>query len=369
VHALIKLNREFTALGFQRKPVARHLAELLVQLTAAIGGALAFALLPNALAGVAGLVVMTFGNLGLTTFGHSAAHNGVSRRGWVNQALLLLTFGVAFGTSATWWINKHNVVHHTTPNVIGLDDDVALLPWFALTDEEVRAGGRGRRWYYRHQWLVLPAALALTAFTMMASSWRYLGAILADPLRRNRRHVADVSAIALHFALWLAVPCLWFDLGDVLGFYVLRGVLLGCIVFLNAAPAHFPAEARFLSTEGHADRFAYRRHSDYILLQTSTTVNFRAGWIGALFCCGSQYQIEHHLFPGISHAYYPQMSPILRAFCEEHGYQYQTLGWMEGIWKSLQVFWRPKPVEPALEAVRERALLEQAQSDIIGAPI
>jgi linoleoyl-CoA desaturase len=359
VHALITLNKEFAARGFHRKPVAYHFAELLLHLIAAVGGAAAFALLPGTSIRAAALIVMTFGNLGLTTYGHSAAHNGISPRGWVNHALLLLTFGLAFGTSAAWWLNKHNLVHHATPNVIGLDDDVALLPWFALTDEEARIGGPGRRWYYRWQWAIVPLALALTAFTMMLSSWRFLTAILLDPRRRTARHAADAAAIVLHYALWIGVPLFWFPPADVVAFYVLRGVLLGYIVFLNAAPAHFPAEARFLSTEGHGDRGAYRRHSDYILLQTSTTVNFRAGWLGRLFCCGSQYQIEHHLFPAISHAYYPQMSPILRAFCEANGYPYQTLGWVEGIWKSLRVFWRPKPVEPALEAIRTRALREE----------
>ncbi|HUR34272.1 MAG TPA: acyl-CoA desaturase [Vicinamibacterales bacterium] len=359
MHALVTLNREFAALGFHRKPVGYHFAELLLHLATGVGAAIAFALLPGAIVRTIALVVMTFGNLGLTTYGHSAAHNGISPRGWINEALLLLTFGLAFGTSATWWRNKHNTVHHTTPNVIGLDDDVALLPWFALTDEEARSGGPRRRWYYRWQWAIVPIALALTAFSMMVSSWRFLGTILADPRRRNGRHAADAAAIGLHYVLWIGVPLFWFSGADVVGFYVLRGVLLGYIVFLNAAPAHFPAEARFLSTEGHADRYSYRRHSDYILLQTSTTVNFRAGWLGRLFCCGSQYQIEHHLFPAISHAYYPRMAPILRAFCEENGYPYQTLGWAEGIWKSLRVFWRPKPVEPALEAVRRRALREE----------
>jgi linoleoyl-CoA desaturase len=358
VHALIALNRQFAARGFHRKPVAYHTAELLFQLAAAVGGALVLALLPGAAIRAAALIVMTLGNLGLTTYGHSAAHNGISPRAWVNHALLLLTFGLAFGTSATWWLNKHNVVHHSTPNVIGLDDDVALLPWFALTDEQVRSGGRRRGWYYKLQWTIVPFALAFTAFSMMVSSWRFLAAVLSNPHRRTPRHAADAAAIALHFVLWIGVPLFWFAAADVIAFYVLRAVLLGYIVFLNAAPAHFPAEARFLSAEGHADRGAYRRHSDYILLQTSTTVNFRAGWIGQLFCCGSQYQIEHHLFPGISHAYYPKMSPILRAYCEAHGYPYRTLGWVEGIWKSLRVFWQPKPVEPALEAVRERAMRE-----------
>jgi linoleoyl-CoA desaturase len=190
----------------------------------------------------------------------------------------------------------------------------------------------------------------------MVSSWRFLAAALMDPRRRSALHVGDAAAIVMHYALWIALPLLWFRPADVVGFYFLRAALLGYAVFLTAAPAHFPAEARFLSTEGHGNRGAYRRHSDYILLQTTTTVNFRAGWLGHLFCCGAQYQIEHHLFPGISHAYYPRMSPILRAYCEANGYPYQTLGWGKGIWKSLRVFWRPKPVEPALNALRERAL-------------
>jgi linoleoyl-CoA desaturase len=355
VHDLAVLNKRFAALGFTRKPVRYHAAELLFQTTLALGGIVAFVIADDAVMKAGALLVITLGNLGLTNFGHSASHNGISERGWINRGLLLLTFGAAFGTSSTWWISKHVVVHHNTPNVIGLDDDVALLPWFALTEDQARSGGPLQRWYFRVQWLALPLALALTAFSMMLSSWRFLATALSDPHRRSALHLGDTAAILVHYALWLALPLFWFRAADVLGFYCLRGALLGFAVFLTAAPAHFPAEARFLSREGHPDRGAYRRHSDYILLQTTTTVNFAAGWIGRFVCCGSQYQIEHHLFPGISHAYYPQMSPIVRAYCEANGYPYQTLNWVTGMWKSLRVFWRPKPVEPELEALRARA--------------
>ena len=331
-----------------------------------VGGAIAFATVSGFPARAAALLAMTLGNLGLTNFGHSASHFGISRRTWINRALLLLTFGGTFGTSATWWVNKHIVVHHTTPNVIGLDDDVALLPWFALTEDEVRSGGPWRRWYYRYQWALLPFAVALTAVSMIVSSWRYLGAALRDRRRRTALHVADAGSIVAHFTLWIGVPLLWFHATEVIGFYLLRGALLGCAVFFTAAPAHFPAEARFLSTEGHDDRGAYRRRSDFILLQTATTVNFRAGWIGTWFCCGAQHQIEHHLFPGISHAYYPRMSPVVRAYCEANGYPYQSVGWVEGIWKSLRVFWRPKPVVPALHTLRERSLREQMPLESAG---
>ncbi|MEY4635738.1 MAG: hypothetical protein RJA55_1536 [Acidobacteriota bacterium] len=341
--------REFAALGFTRKPVGRHAVELAILLTLGLGGAVAFLTAAGITGQAVALVVMTLGNLGLTTYGHSASHNGIAERTWVNRALMYLVYGVIFGTSSSWWWNKHIAVHHATPNVLGLDDDVHLLPWFALTDEQARTGSPLQQWYYRRQWLVLPLALALTAISMMVSSWLFLARALSSS-RRTSRHVADVIALLLHPLAWIALPLIWWPAGDVAAFYMVRAALLGGAVFLTAAPAHFPAEARFFSSEGHEDRASYRRHSDYILLQTSTTVNFRTNWVGDLLCCGSQYQIEHHLFPTISHAYYPQMSPLVRRFCDTHGYPYQSIGWGEGIWKSLRVFWRPKRVEPRLAA-------------------
>jgi linoleoyl-CoA desaturase len=358
VHPLTALNRELAARGFHRRPTARMLAELALFVALSAGGAAAWFLSAGIAAKVAALAVVTLGSLGVSTHTHTSSHNAVSRRLWVNKALTLFGYGTWAGVSAHYWWNKHVSVHHATPNVVGLDDDVDLLPWFALTEEEFRSGGPVRRWYYRHQWLVVPLALGLTSVNMMRASWAYLGPVLRDPRRRTRLHWVDLAAICSHFVAWIALPLVWFPAGQVAAFYLLRSVLLGYAVFAAAAPAHFPVEARFLPTEGHATRGEYRRHSDFVLLQTATTVNYRTGPIGRLLCCGAEYQIEHHLLPGISHPYYPAVSPILRRWCEENGYPYRTLGWWEGIRKSLRVFRRPKPVQPALEALRERVRVQ-----------
>lgn len=366
LHALTLLNRELAARGFHRKPTARLVGQLAVLVAMSLGGTALFVLAESLVLRLAGLLVMAMGNLGITTHSHTSSHNGTSPRLWVNKALTYFGFGLVFGTSTTWWWNKHVSVHHPTPNVIGLDDDVDLLPWFALTEEEYEAGGPVRRLYYRWQWMALPLALALTAVNMMLSSIRFLAAALRDPARRSALHWIDVGVLALHYGVWIGVPMLWFAPAQVIGFYLLRGALLGYAVFSTAAPAHFPAEASFLASEGHRSRAEYRRHSDYLMLQTVTTVNFRTGPIGRFLCCGADYQIEHHLFPGIAHTYYPQISPILREFCESNGYPYRELGWWEGIRKSLAVFVRPKPVEPALEALVLRARVEQVPDLVRG---
>ena len=68
-----------------------------------------------------------------------------------------------------------------------------------------------------------------------------------------------------------------------------------------------------------------------------------------------QYQIEHHLFPGVPHVYYPKLSPLVRRFCEENGYPYRTLGWAEAIWKSLIIFRNPKKVAATFNELRDDA--------------
>ncbi|HEV7589136.1 MAG TPA: hypothetical protein VGO40_13560, partial [Longimicrobium sp.] len=185
MHPLTVLNRELAARGFHRKPTARLLAELALLLAMAAGGAAAYFLVHGIVLKAAALLVMALGNLGITTHTHSSSHNGTSPRLWVNKALTLFGYGVWFGTSAHYWWNKHVAVHHATPNVVGLDDDVDLLPWFALTEEQFQEGGPLRRAYYRVQWLVVPLAVGLTALNMIRASWVYLAEAVRDPRRRT----------------------------------------------------------------------------------------------------------------------------------------------------------------------------------------
>lgn len=39
---------------------------------------------------------------------------------------------------------------------------------------------------------------------------------------------------------------------------------------------------------------------------------------------GLNFQIEHHLFPGISHDHYEALSPKIQAVCKKHGVEYWT---------------------------------------------
>jgi linoleoyl-CoA desaturase len=39
---------------------------------------------------------------------------------------------------------------------------------------------------------------------------------------------------------------------------------------------------------------------------------------------GLNFQVEHHLFPRVSHVHYPRLAVIVRDVCERHGTQYRS---------------------------------------------
>jgi len=360
VHPLSILNQEFLARGWNRKPTGRLLAELAFHVTLALGGLVLVVLSRTVLLDVLGVLLSALGSLGVSTNTHTSSHYATCNRRWVNRALTYFGYPLFLGMSATYWWHKHVAVHHPTPNVMGLDDDADLLPTFTLTEKDVAEARGLRRWWFEHQWLTIPFAIAFNALNVQQTGVRYLFGCLRDPARRTAAHVHDGLMLLGHVALWLVIPAFFFGPLPVLALYAVRVVLLGYAIFIAFAPAHFPEEAAFLDREGKG-RAEYFRKADYILLQTSTTLNFRTGLLGRLFCAGVDYQIEHHLFPGYSHVYYPQMSRILQRFCEENGYPYRTLGWWEAIWKSLVVFRKPKPIHSRLLALRGKVSAAAAQ--------
>ncbi len=114
---------------------------------------------------VLGILISTFGCMGVGTNTHTSTHYGTSDKRWVNEALSYFGYPMFLGLSATYWWHKHVVLHHPAPNVVGVDSDADLLPWFAITADEVHASSGLRRFYYEHlQFWLFPLALAAERF-------------------------------------------------------------------------------------------------------------------------------------------------------------------------------------------------------------
>jgi|CXWL01.1.fsa_nt_gi fatty acid desaturase len=348
---LSALYQDFVARGWNVKSTGRVVAEMVLHTAILATGLTLFFATSNLWIQIFALWVATMGGLGVGTNAHTGSHFAASKKRWVNWALSYYGYPFISGMSATYWHHKHVVVHHPTPNVAGLDDDIDLLPYFALNaDEFERSRGLLRLWY-RVQWVTLPIAILFNVLNLQFTGWKYVLGHLANPKTRTRLVWIDLGCLLAHLTTNLVLPMLFFPPLWVLAFYFVRFALMGYAIFIVFAPAHFPAEALFL-TPGNQDRRRFLEKRDWILLQCATTFNIKTTWFGNLFCSGTDYQIEHHLFPGISHNYLPKMAPIVRAWCAENGYPYREVGFLEGFWKSWMTFRKPKPLYPEPDLAR-----------------
>jgi linoleoyl-CoA desaturase len=337
---MVELQVEFRRRGFYRPPTVRILLEWVYNLTLTFGGLAAWWLFESWWLKAAGLLVSTLGLTGVTTSAHTAAHG--TALPWPTANRVLTYFGYPFIVmmSAHYWRHKHNVVHHPAPNIVGVDADCDLMPFFAMNEAEVRSAGRVLGFYYRRvQGWVFPLAVTVNGFNVQRVSWMYLVEQLRDATRRRPAHWIDLSVLLAHIGVFIVAPCLLLSVGEGLMLYFLRIALMGHFMFFAFASAHFPAEADLVASGPE--------EGDPVMRQTQGTVNFRTGWIGGLACNGVGYQIEHHLFPGICHVHYPRVAPLVREFCERNGYPYRTLGWGEAVLKSYAALFRPRALQPA----------------------
>ena len=276
--------------------------------------------------------------------GHEAGHGSFAATRRHNEIVLHLVFPLFGGLGAQHWKHKHNHLHHGHPNVVGRDPDIRVWP-LALSRAEHAASSRPRRWLQRRlqAHLFWPLTLLL-AFSMRTQSWRHLVRV-ARAGRFGRAHAVDAACLLGHYALWLAVPSLWFGLGPVLlvygGLWAAGGLLLGLIF----APAHL----------GMPVLDPDRRGGWQEQLETTRDLAMPR-WLSWFFV-GLDHQVEHHLFPRIPHQNLPRARLIVERWCRRVGAPYHRMGYgaaVAGVTRHLAGSWRIAPDRPPGSELAER---------------
>ncbi len=259
------------------------------------------------------------GALGFNVF-HDAVHGSFSSSRRVNRALSRLTCSV-LGTGRYFWWYKHNVLHHHYTNIHEWDDDIETRGSLRLSPRQP--------WHpkfrYQHLWFYFAYSLATLEWLFVKDFVQYFS-LRMNPYQPIPRMTADEkwefwSAKAFYFAVFVGVPFAllpaWEAAAGLLLFHVILSLALTLVFNLahTIEKAEFPVPCR--ETAVIADEWAAH--------QMRTTVNFATGnrmlnW----FSGGLNFQIEHHLFPQISHTHYPAISAIVRRTAQEYGLPYHS---------------------------------------------
>src|SRR5262249_9695630 len=155
---------------------------------------------------------------------------------WVNELLTYIGYPCFLQLSATYWWQKHVSIHHNHPNVVGVDDDIDLAPWFVLTDDDFARTRGLRRRYHRLQALLLPFAIGAIGFNLHVAGWRHVIGSLRDGSQRRAAHWIDCACMVLHLAIWIAAPMYFVGPTRTLVVYAVRVVALSFALFCVLAP-------------------------------------------------------------------------------------------------------------------------------------
>lgn len=123
----------------------------------------------------------------------------------------------------------------------------------------------------------------------------------------------------IFFTVAFGIPLHLHSAGAVLVFYAVASGVAGMVLSVVFQVAHCVEEAEFPLPRADSGRI---EHS-WAVHQAETTVDFaRRSRVVTWLLGGLNFQIEHHLFPKISHVNYPAISGLVEPTCREFGIPY-----------------------------------------------
>jgi NADPH-dependent stearoyl-CoA 9-desaturase len=213
------------------------------------------------------------------------------------------------------WRHSHNVEHHTFTNILGVDRDIGYGLLRVCPEQPWRAAH-----------LVQPlAALALALHFQWGVAMHDLR---LDRALRREQSIPELAARARPFLakagwqlfkdyVFFPALALWNAPRVLAGNYVangIRNVWSFAVIFCG----HFPEGVRVYRAEEARDE----SRGDWYLRQLSGSANIEGSRWFHVLTGHLSHQIEHHLFPDLPAARYPEMAPRVREICARYGQAY-----------------------------------------------
>lgn len=266
------------------------------------------------------VIVMGIGMAGVgMNVMHDANHGAYSTKKWINK-LMGSSMYILSGNVYNWQV-QHNVLHHTYTNIHGHDEDMETGGIMRFSEHT-----KWRRFHrFQHIYSIFLYGL-LTINWALTSDFKQTNRYLKRKLSYGKmpKPFAQWSSLfltkILYATIWLVIPMLFFDLAwwkILIGFFIMHytaGLILSVIFQL----AHVVEDTIMpLPDESGTMKNTWAIH------QLFTTVNFSTkNKVVNWFTGGLNHQVEHHIFPNISHVHYKKISDIVKSTAKEFNLPY-----------------------------------------------
>ena len=250
---------------------------------------------------------------------HDGNHGSFSKHSWINE-LMGSSIYILAGNVFNWKV-QHNILHHTYTNIHGHDED--------LEAGKILRFSRHSKWFPHHKFQHF---YSVFLYGLLTINW----AFFADFQQMKRYTAQKLSYLnskspslqwigliitkILYFSIWLIIPIIFLDApwwAIIIGFIAMH-YTAGLILSLVFQLAHVIEGAEMPKPDNSGTM-----KNTWAIHQLLTTVNFSTknsfiNW----FTGGLNHQIEHHIFPNISHIHYNKIGMIVKKTAQEFNLPY-----------------------------------------------
>jgi len=246
---------------------------------------------------------------------HDANHNAYSSNPKANYWLSCTAN--LMGASIFNWRLQHNFLHHTYTNIIHIDDDIEdkLIMRFSPHTKV--------KWWHKLQFVYAFLFYGIiTLYWVLLKDYVQFASYIKKGVNKNTKTQNRVvfsrlilSKLVYFFIILIApvfifhLPVLW-----VLAGYLFMHFIAGVILTVVFQLAHtVEGTSHPLPVNGTIE-------NNWAIHQMNTTADFSPEnkWL-SWYVGGLNFQVEHHLFPGICHVHYPEIAKIVKTTATEYG--------------------------------------------------
>lgn len=249
---------------------------------------------------------------------HDAIHESISSKMWVNKILGYTM--CTMGSTVFNWKIQHNIMHHTFTNIDGFDEDIESRGIIRFSkNTPLKRIHRFQHFYAFFLYSFMTLAKLVNDFGQL---YKYNKNGITE-MQRAKTHIEFIKLIGVkivYFFVILGLPLIISDLTwwQILSVFVIMHLVASIIMSIVFQLAHIVEDAEQPLPDVHG-----KIDTDWVIHQLQTTANFaRNNRILSWFIGGLNFQIEHHLFPNISHVHYRNISYIVERTANEFGLNY-----------------------------------------------
>ena len=248
---------------------------------------------------------------------HEGGHASFSKYAWINKASAY--FLNVMGGNSYYWKIKHNINHHTFTNVEGMDSDIDIKPFMRLHK------GQPRYWMhqFQHIYFVVFYGLAYFSWIFYDDFVKYFsGKISATYVNQKlsfKEHLIFWMTKKFYIGIYIIIPIFMVGLLKALIGFAIVSFVCGFAIAIVFQLAHIVENTEFPVVQDGDTKI----EQQWAIHQVNTTSDFATkskliSWLLG----GLNFQVEHHLFPKISHVHYPAINRMVKATCLEFNINY-----------------------------------------------